>query len=61
MTGNQKLIKAVLNKIDLRFSILEISVKIASIEEKQIYSDGVYNVKVRKKIEYQNNSIDQII
>ena len=50
--GTHLLIKAVLNKIEIRFSILEILVKITSIDEKHIYSDGVYSVKVRKKIEY---------
>ena len=42
------LIKAVLEKIDFRFSILDISVKIMSTDQKQIYSEGKFCVKVRK-------------
>lgn len=49
--GTNLLINAVLDKIDLRFSILEISVKITSIDKKQIFSFGKYFVKVREKID----------
>ena len=48
--GTLLLIKAVLEKIDLRFSILDISVKISSIDKKELFSYGKYVVKVREKI-----------
>ena len=48
--GTDLLIKAVLEKIDLRFSILDISVKISSIDKKDLFSYGKYVVKVREKI-----------
>ena len=38
--GTHLLIKAVLSKIDIRFSIIEILIKITSIDEKHLYSDG---------------------
>ena len=48
--GTQLLIKGVLNKIDTRFSLLEIKIKITSIDNIQVFATGKYSVKVRSKI-----------
>ena len=48
--GTQLLIKGVLNKIDTRFSLLEIKIKITSIDNIQVFATGKYLVKVRSKI-----------
>ena len=48
--GTQLLIKGVLDKIDTRFSLLEIKIKITSIDNSQIFATGKYIVKVREKI-----------
>ena len=48
--GTQLLIKGVLNKIDTRFSLLEIKIKITSIDNIQAFATGKYSVKVRSKI-----------
>ena len=48
--GTQLLIKGVLDKIDTRFSLLEIKIKITSIDNSQVFATGKYSVKVREKI-----------
>jgi 3-hydroxybutyryl-CoA dehydratase len=48
--GTQLLIKGVLDKIDTRFSLLEIKIKITSIDNSQVFATGKYIVKVREKI-----------
>lgn len=44
----QLLIKGVLEKIDERFALLEIKIKITSIDNKELFAIGKYSVKVRK-------------
>ena len=48
--GTQLLIKGIINKIDARFSLLEIKIKISSIDNIQVFATGKYLVKVRSKI-----------
>ena len=48
--GTQLLIKGVLDKRDTRFSLLEIKIKITSIDNSQVFATGKYSVKVREKI-----------
>lgn len=48
--GTQLLIKGVLNKIDTRFSLLEIKIKITSSDNIRVFATGKYSVKVRSKI-----------
>lgn len=45
--GTQLLINGVLEKIDTRISIIEIKIKITSIDKTQLFSIGKYLVKVR--------------
>jgi len=45
--GTQLLIKGVLDKIDTRFSLLEIKIKITSIDNSQVFATGKYSLKVR--------------
>jgi 3-hydroxybutyryl-CoA dehydratase len=48
--GTQLLIKGVIDKRDTRFSLLEIKIKITSIDNSQVFATGKYSVKVREKI-----------
>lgn len=48
--GTQLLIKGILNKIDTRFSLLEIKIKITSTNNIQVFATGRYSVKIRSKI-----------
>ena len=45
--GTQLLIKGVLDKRDTRFSLLEIKIKITSIDNSQVFATGKYSLKVR--------------
>ena len=46
--GTKLLIKGILNKIDTRFSLLEINIKITSIDNIQVFATGKYSVKIRE-------------
>ena len=46
--GTRLLIKGVVNKIDTRFSLLEIKIKITSIDNIYLFATGKYSVKVRE-------------
>ena len=48
--GTQLLITGVLDKIDTRFSLLEIKIKITSNDNSHVFATGKYSVKVREKI-----------
>lgn len=53
--GTKLLIKGVIEKIDTRFSLLEIKIIITSIDNSQVFATGKYSVKVRENLTKFNN------